>query len=228
MTRIGIVTGMVSESRCLSPQSRGGQAQVRTVGADAGRATAAARDLLTAGCEGLVSFGMAGGLVRGLLPGQVILARRILGPSGGVLSVSLAWRDRLRVLLSGGFEVMDGDIVGSERLVDSAAAKAALHAATGAAAVDMESLAVASVAAAAAVPFVAVRAIADAAGRAPPAWALATLKSDGSVDLPAALRMLLAKPSALPDALAMARDSRAALASLRRVALRAGPVFGLR
>lgn len=227
MNGLGIITGLDSESRCLvAPRDDETPVLVRIAGADTERATTAARALLLSGCDGLMSFGMAGGLDPGLAPGSVVLARHIIGEAGEVFPVDPAWHERLCALLAGGFAVADGTIVGSGHMIDGVAAKVALHESTAAIAVDMESAAIAEVAALAGVPFIAVRAIADPAGRAPATWAMEAVRPDGRVDTLAAIRLLICQPSAIPAAVAMARDSRAALKTLRGVALRAGPLFG--
>lgn len=224
--RLGIVTGLVSEARCLRPLVRDGAA-VRVAAGDPARAADCAGDLLAGGCSGLVSYGIAGSLAADVAPGRLILPRRILSVSGESYAVALRWRDRLAAMLSRAFEPLSGDLLGVEDLVASPADKRRLADETGALAVDMESLAVARVAARAAVPFIAIRAVADPAGRAPPAWAVSVIADDGGVRFGAALTDIGGRPGRWGEAWTMAGDSRAALKTLRGVAARAGPGFGL-
>lgn len=226
MARLGIVTGLASEAGCLASLAAGGDAMVLCAGADGGRAGLAARQLIERGCGGLLSFGMAGGLDPDLAPGAVTLPRRVLDAAGHAVTVDEPWRDRLAALLSG-MAIGAGDIAGSTELVASVAAKQRLRQMTGAAAVDMESLALGKEARRAGIPFLVVRVIADPADRAPPPWAADTIDAAGRVRTLAALWALLRHPADLPTAMSLAGDSRAALAALRRVAAGAGPLFGL-
>ncbi|MEK9679603.1 MAG: hypothetical protein VW169_14620, partial [Rhodospirillaceae bacterium] len=56
---------------------------VAGIGAEA--ADRAARDLIAAGCERLISFGLAGALSPGLKAGDVVLADRVVDPVGTVV-----------------------------------------------------------------------------------------------------------------------------------------------
>ena len=91
----------------------------------------------------------------------------------------------------------------------------------------MESHVVAAVAAAAGVPFIAVRAIADPAARALPRAALAAAGPDGTLQLGALVAALLARPGEIGDMVGLARASRKAMRALRGVAALGGPLLAL-
>jgi hypothetical protein len=91
-----------------------------------------------------------------------------------------------------------------------------LHAQTGAAAVDTESHIAARIAAAHRVPFVACRAIIDAADTLLPPAALVGLRPDGTADVAAVLRSVLQQPSQLPALVRTAFDAGIARAALYR------------
>jgi hypothetical protein len=80
--------------------------------------------------EPVVSFGIAGGLRDDLPIGTVIDARRVVDESGAVL-----WEGEPLGVRG----ARPGTILGASRIVDDPAERAALHARTGADAVDMES-----------------------------------------------------------------------------------------
>ena len=101
------------------------------------------------------------------------------------------------------------------------AGKAAAFRDTGAAAVDMESLAVAEVAAAHGLPFLAVRVIVDTAGDALPAAVLAATRS-GRVHIGRLIGALALAPAQIPGLLRLAQRYRAASRSLAALA-RVGP-----
>ena len=109
-------------------------------------------------------------------------------------------------------------IAGSDALLLDPAAKVTLRAHTGAAAVDMETHRIAAAAAQAGLACLAVRAISDPADRALPALAADALGPHGRPRVRAVALGLLRRPSDLPALLAAGRDSRAALAVLRRAA----------
>src|SRR5258708_33744560 len=75
--------------------------------------------------------------------------------------------------------VVRGGLAGVEQVIAATAGKAALHSETGAAAVDMESHIAAAYAAAAGIPFAALRVISDPPSPSPPALATSATKPHG-------------------------------------------------
>jgi hypothetical protein len=118
-----------------------------------------------------------------------------------------------------------GAVWGAALPAASAAEKAALHRATGALAVDLESLAAARLAARAGVACWVVRAVADPAERSLPAAALVPLRGDGHPDLPQVLRSVARAPSQIPALIRLAIDTRAALNALAEAAPRLRRIF---
>ena len=111
-----------------------------------------------------------------------------------------------------------GAILGLDRMVLTVAEKAALFERSGAVAIDMESHRVALVAAAAGLPFLALRAIGDPAGRALPALVARALGEDGRPRIGPVIAGLLRRPGDLAALLRVRRDTAAALAALAAVA----------
>ena len=110
-----------------------------------------------------------------------------------------------------------GTIVGSGAIVATAAEKQALHAETGALAVDMESHIAARVAARQNLPFAIIRAISDGANEALPSAALVGMKPDGSMALGTVLASLARNPTQLPALIRTGLHAGRAFAELRRV-----------
>ena len=209
--RLGIVTGLRAEARA----ARGGEnIRIARSGASPSGAGAQAAALAAWGAAGLASFGVAGGLDPRLAAGTVVLATRIVAPGGEALGIDEGWADRLAAALPASLAVLRAPIAGAEAPVADAAAKARLGAATGAAAVDMESHRVAQ----AGLPVLAIRAVADPAGRSLPASVLAALAAPARLPVE-----LCRRPGDLPALAALAMDYRRALAALRRVVAAAGP-----
>ncbi len=130
-------------------------------------ATTAAQALIDAGASSLMSFGLAGGLDPDLRAGSIVLPSAVISADGARFPISAEWRARLVAVLAGARAaegpLIAGALLSSERAIDTLEAKAAAFMATGAVAVDMESLAVAKVAAGHSLPFIAVRVIVDTA-----------------------------------------------------------------
>jgi adenosylhomocysteine nucleosidase len=209
--RIGVVTGSRAEARCLP---EGPRFVVRCSGADVVRARRHAEELASAGVEGLLSFGLAGGLDPALEAGTLLLPEDVLGGAGG--RPDGPWRrDVAGRLDANGRHYRRGPILGSGGAVMAIATKAVLFAESGAAAVDMESHIVAAVAARHGLPFLVLRAVADPAGTMLPPAALAALRPDGRADLPGLLRGLIRRPADGLPLLRLARDARRGIRTLR-------------
>jgi adenosylhomocysteine nucleosidase len=169
---------------------------------------------LEKGADRLVSFGLAGGLAPQLRPGTLIVASEIVDPNGNLLPVDHTWAATVRQATG----ALDGAILGALVPAASAAAKKALFARTGALAVDLESLAVARAAGRRGLPFIVVRAVADAAGRDLPPGALIALRQDGTADLPRILWSVARQPRQIAGLIRLAQDAGRALGALRRAA----------
>ncbi len=76
LQKTAFVCGMESEANCL--RAAGIDNPIALSGANAEQATKVSRDLIAAGAELLISFGLAGGLDPRLGPGAVIVANRVL------------------------------------------------------------------------------------------------------------------------------------------------------
>jgi len=171
----------------------------------------------TPGLRAVVSFGVAGALDPGFRVGDLVLATEII-VDGGRMQASAelrrGWTDRLP---GTSIRVAECPIAGVDQPVLTPAAKAGLHARSGAAAVDMESHVAASFAARHGLPFGAIRVVSDGAHHTLPAAAAAAMRPDGSVDVGGVLRSLLRDPRQIPGLVATARDAAIAFRRLGRV-----------
>ena len=187
--------------------------------------------LLAEGCDALVSCGFAGGLDAALRPGDVVVAEAVADADGSLRATDAGWRQALLSLLRGAGprrcvgRCVEGRLAGLDQPLLTVADKAACARKLAVCAVDMESTAVARLAAAAGVPFLVVRVILDPADRPIPRWLTGTLDGRGKPLPRRLLAGLAGHPTDLPALLRLARDERVALAALRGVALDAGPRF---
>jgi len=193
-------------SSCWVGQTGIGPERAAAVAACAPRA----RLILSAGC--------AGGLTPDLGTGDLVLAREVIrlddaGHAREVLPAAsatvAAWAERR------GLALRDAPIVTSATVLMEPAAKARL-AGTGAVAVDMESAAVAHAARRRGVPFVGLRVVLDEAGDVLPV-VLAGASVDSSTGALRPMRAamtLLARPTAIPAVVRLARQRYAAARAL--------------
>jgi hopanoid-associated phosphorylase len=219
MGSVVVVTGMAFEARIAA--GAGVEVLHGTRGAGLERMLATR---LRLPCDGVISFGVAGGLDPSLAPGAVVVAERIVNGGDG-FDTDPGWCAALRQALPW---AVVGTVVGVDAAVASVADKQALQRVTGALAIDMESHLGARLAQAADLPFIACRVVLDPAGRAVPSAALAALGHDGRTRVAALLGSLAGHPHQLAGLLQLARDATIARAALRTTRSYLGDRFALR
>jgi adenosylhomocysteine nucleosidase len=201
------ITGLRREAEIA-----GGEGVVAVAGGGDARGLAEKLDALHGDIKGVISFGLGGGLSPLLKVGETVIADQ-------VISGSEQWRcdDRWRVALGAKLATAhQGPIAASTTILENAEDKAALFAATGALAVDMESAVAARFAAARSLPFAVLRVISDDARHVLPPAALVAMKPDGSIALGRVLGSLLRHPLQTPSLIRMARTSSKAFKELLR------------
>jgi adenosylhomocysteine nucleosidase len=208
-------SGLAAEARIA--RAAGFQAIVAT-GDPRRTATAVAAAARQATC--LVSFGVAGGLAPHLAAGDVIL-------STDVIAEERRWRADPQFHtemedLAERLGATCGPVLGASGILATGEDKRRAWRDTGALAVDLESAIVARAAAAAAIPFVVLRTIADPARRALPPAALIPLAADGTPAVGRVLVDLVRRPRQIAALFALARETRRALGAL------SGPARALR
>ncbi|SDV49907.1 Phosphorylase superfamily protein [Chitinasiproducens palmae] len=227
--RLVVVTGLAFEARLARAAARGLDGVQVIAGLGAAAAAAALDDALRDGLQRapqswpihaatvhapcVLSFGTAGALDPGLRVGDWIVADALREASGGVLPAP----DRaLRAMLATALpDAHRGSVIASRTAVATRTAKAALAQASGALAVDMESDAIASMAAQHGLRFGLCRVVIDEARRSLPPAALAGMRSDGSASVWPVIAALLRRPHDLPGLLALARNAAHARRALR-------------
>jgi adenosylhomocysteine nucleosidase len=188
-------------------------------GVGAAAAAQAARRLAAAGAGALISWGMAGGLDPALTAGTLVLPSEVVSPDGARFLTAHDWRECTSRAIAAIGPLCSGRLLTSREALSSVAAKALAFRDTAAVAVDMESSAVAEVAAQARLPFLAVRAIVDTAAEAVPQAALtATRPGTDAARLGQVLGALIRMPWELPAMIRLAGSYAAARRSLGAVA----------
>jgi adenosylhomocysteine nucleosidase len=186
-------------------------------------AAQSARALVDAGAGALVSWGMAGGLDPALVAGTVFLPSEVVATDGTALVTAPQWRERLSeaVRTHGGAAlpvVLQGRLLTSPKAIGSLSDKATLFQQTGAAAVDMESLAIAGIAHTHHLPFIAIRVIVDSAEDALPGAVTAAADSEGHLQVWRLMGALARAPADLAPLIRLAQRYRAANRSLAAIA----------
>jgi adenosylhomocysteine nucleosidase len=199
---IGVVVGLAAEARIARHLGW----PVAIGGGTAAGAEAAANALVGHGCAGLISFGLAGGLDPTLRPGALIVPSAVT--AGGKRYTA---DPSLSRMLGGATPHL---VLGADAIVESVEEKRRQRGQTEAAAVDLESGAVARVASTHSIPFAVLRAICDPADRALPHAAQVALDAHGGIRAWRVLASIAARPTQLPGLLALAGDAAAARRSL--------------
>jgi adenosylhomocysteine nucleosidase len=225
LSAAGVVAALAAEARTLGSPIRRGDGLftvsdgtlIAVSGMGDAAAGTAARALVDAGATALVSWGMAGGLDPALHAGTICLPSTVVSRDGDAIDTDQHWREILTAAISARRAVVGGKLLTSDRAIDGIAGKAVAFRDTGAAAVDMESLGVAKIAAIHHLPFIVVRVIVDTAADALPAVVLAA-SSGGQVQISRLLLGVVRSPRAIAPLLRLAKRYRAATRALVAVA----------
>jgi adenosylhomocysteine nucleosidase len=225
LSAAGVVAALEAEARTLGKLARradgirvlkdGTLVAVSGMGGPA--AARAARALIDAGAAALVSWGMAGGLDPALAAGTICLPLRVVAEGGAAFPTDTHWREALGAAVAARCTVASGALFTSSHSIDDVAGKAAAFVRTGAVAVDMESAAVAQVAAAHGIPFAVIRVIVDTAADELPQAALAAVHG-GTIRVSRLLPAIVKRPGDVAALMRLASRYRAARRSLSDVA----------
>jgi adenosylhomocysteine nucleosidase len=190
LSATGVVAALEFEAQSLGTRRHradglgslrdGSLLRVSGVGGD--NAARAARELVAAGAGALLSWGVAGGLDPALSCGAVLLPAEVLRPASADkllppqrYATCRMWRERVAAALQPHAPAA-GALLTSALPVAAADLKVRLFRATGAVAVDMESAAVAQVAAEHELPFITLRVVLDTASVSLPGSVMRTLE----------------------------------------------------
>jgi adenosylhomocysteine nucleosidase len=215
----GIVAALKAEARTLGPRADGCLLAISGMGPQA--AARAARELVAAGAEGLLSFGLAGALDPQLAAGTLLLPQHIVDGATGAHLTYDPWRERLAAQATGirdAGAVVGGTLLSVAQPLTTVESKSQARASTGASAVDMESFAIADIAAQLGVRFAVARVVIDSATDTLPLSVIQATGIYGDVNLPRLVAGLVGAPADFPALLQLPRRYRAALRALRALA----------
>ena len=205
-----IVSGLKREAAILAGPGR------LTVCGDAPTLRARLAELDKVRISVVISWGVCGGLDPRLRPGDLILGAEVVSADGRMTTDEALTSSLAQRLIDAGMRIEVARVAGVGAPVSSVAAKAKLRRATGAAAVDMESVTAGRFALERRTPFVILRAVADPADQDLPPLVISAVDSDGRIKAAAVFRELVHSPRQLAGLVATARDSWAAFRALGR------------
>ncbi len=200
--KIGFITGLTAEARWL----RNAGFIVKVGGGTPYGAEQAAEALVAEGAQGLISFGLAGGLKPGLVAGSIVVPTAIL--EGNRVYPA----DYVLMSFLGGST--GAPLYAGQKIAETAHDKALIYRRNHPDAIDLESGGVARVAQARGLPFAALRAVADPADADLPPVALIALKDGGKLDLPAIARSVLRHPGQIGKLIGVAQAAKTARGAL--------------
>jgi adenosylhomocysteine nucleosidase len=164
----------------------------------------------------VISWGVCGGLDPRLRPGDLIVGSEVVS-DGRVIRTDEAVASTLaQGLANAAARIVVQRMAAAAAPVLTGAAKSELRRSTGAAGVDMESLAAGGFAMERRIPFAILRAVADPAERNLPPLASKAVSSDGRIRATAVIGGLIRSPGQFPALGAAALDAQAAFKTLNR------------
>lgn len=233
MTRsgVGVIVALAVEAEALAPrkpllgqaEELGGKVRRYVCGMGPEAAAAAASELARSGVAALAMFGVAGALAPALPSGSVLCPSAVLDDRGQRYGCDTAWRSRLAIRLGSLVELRDVPLLTVREPLLTPQAKAEARQRSGAGAVDMESAAVAVMAQREGLPFLVVRAVADAAGDSIPAPMARAVDRWGRPRPLGVAGAMLGHPQLIARLPRLAAAMNLAIAALRQVAQNAGP-----
>jgi len=173
-----------------------------------------------------VSWGVAGGLDPDLSPGTVILTDAVIGADGSNHGVDLEWRDRLLERVRSRVVTSTLPLYHARSMITTVDEKRAISERFGAGAVDMESAAVARVALANRMPWIAVRVVIDPADQDLSAAILTAIGNDGRMRVRTIVGFIF-QPRLWRPLIVLGRSGAAAGRSMRRLWAMAEPDLAL-
>ncbi len=194
-------------------------------GAGPENASAAAQTLISKGAERLISWGCAGALSAEMNPGDLILPKQLISASQQTLELNSTWFQYCLDSLSK-LNPITASLQESQFIVAESKDKKNLHTVSNAAALDMESVAVAEIALQHKLPMLVIRCIADPVEMSLPKAVSHALNAEGEVVLSKLLRHLLFHPTEITALIKLGLHFKAAKNKLNLVARQLDIIVG--
>ncbi len=223
MNRIGIVSALSLESRCLTgntiPVNKPVQINEHAVAIVSGmgedNARICAKTLLEQNISALVSWGTAGALAGNIQSGDLLLADSVISSDGNQYSFDIEWGKRIaNELCNTSLKIHHGIIAHSQHILAIFEDKKKLYNKTNAMACDMESFAIAKIANDMKRPCISVRAIVDEAPQCIPETIIKNIDIFGRPSLIPILSSLVRNPGLVTEIIKLSSSMKAATTTL--------------
>jgi len=222
--KLGVLTGLACEVDCLPNPSS--EMLIACAGAMPNQAEHLSKCFIDQGCRALLSFGIAGALGPDVQVGDTVVSTGVITAKGDVFFADDSWLQRVIARLDQELNLVHkGLIYGSDEIISTPQLKSKIHTNSKAICVDMETHRMALLAGRASIPFLAIRVISDDTNRAIPSVALDVIGENGKPLVGRVIRGVLCHPNQVPALIALSKDMKAALDTLRRVPRILGPLF---
>ncbi len=208
---------MPLERSWLASTPGGARPAVEVCGVGAAGARRAALRLVDLGVDALATWGMAAGLNPLLASGAVVIPTRVIGSGARGYTPDVHWRRRLLDRLGHAVTICGDPLAYAPAILDTDIGKAAIFERTGAAAADMESAAVAQVAAENDLPLLVIRVVLDAAAFVLPGGLGRMIDDAGRVRVPQLVIRTVLDPRDWPRWPCLVRSFLAARHAMRTV-----------
>ncbi len=187
-------------------------------GAGAENARKSAELAVAKGATKLMSWGCAAALSPDLKMGDLVLADSLMSADEFEMPVNATWHQHTKNILDSEVVAYKGALIASKEIISTAQAKQALFEKTGAIALDMESVAIAQVAQHYALPFLAIRTVADPSTMDLPNAVLKALNENGEIEITKIIGSLVFNPKEIPHLIQLGQYFQLAKRTLSRVA----------
>ncbi len=217
--KIGVVTGLRQEIKCLPVNKKDYNFQVMVSGANSDHAEDVAETLIKEGCDALLSYGFSGGLDPKLDPGDLIIADKVFSENGHVFFTNKEWREKILDFQPVGKAVYVGSVVGLDYILQSAYQKTEAYTKYSALAVDMESHRIGLVAKNYNIPFLVIRTILDSANMAIPRSIINVIDCNGNTNYLSIILNIIKNPNHILELRTLAKCQRLASKSLEQTTI---------
>ena len=227
MKKLGIIAALPAEAKCLQskkinflkPFEIEKNIFLCVSGIGYQSSLHAAKELIKLNVNGLISWGVAGGICKSVHSGDLILAKAVTNQEK-IYKISNKWHRKIENHFHNSFcKILSGDIVSTKKICATSIEKTKLFKETGALAIDMESFAMAEIAKTNNLDFIIIRSIADDANLNLPEAVIENIDNFGRLKIVKFIISCLLRPTQISKIILLAKNYKKALKSLKKISV---------
>ena len=227
MKKLGIIAALPAEAKCFQINKLSYKSPIEIEknvflcisGIGYESSLNASKKLVKLNVDGLISWGIAGGISNSINSGDMIIARSVINQRN-IYSTSHEWQKKIiSHFKDSSYKIFDGDVVSTERICASFKEKMKLFKETKALAIDMESLGIAEIANASNLDFIIIRTIADNADSNIPKAVIKNIDNFGRINIGKFLASCLFHPTQIYEIILLAKNYKKSLAALTKISI---------